>query len=120
MTRGFGNAMAQAGDGQVRSENRKLMQVISIRVDDATKAALTREARRKGYANAGAMLRARFAEDHHRHSIDPRERLILSGHLGWIGGRIVTLSSHLPTEHQHACREISKMIVTLQNKIRGD
>lgn len=94
------------------------MQVISFRIDDATKAKLTQEAQRKGYANAGAMMRARFAEEVHR--IDPHERLILCGHLGRIGGRISALSMHVPPEQRQACHEISRLIVELQHKIRGD
>lgn len=96
------------------------MQVISFRVDSVAKERLTQDAQRKGYPNAGAMLRAQFAAGHHQHGIDPRERLILSGHLGRIGGRIAALSNHMPTEHRPAYNEIAKMIVTLQQKIRGD
>ena len=81
--------MAKSGDGEGRSESRRLTAMISLRLDPAEKKRFEDAARRGGFPGL-----SNWALDRLRNAEGMRARLIMLGKLGRLGAEIHALAQH--------------------------
>jgi hypothetical protein len=110
--------MAKVGDGNPRSERRRLTATLSLRLGDAEKRRFEAAAKRGGHPSLAA-----WALDRMRQAGDAglRDRRVLCGKLGMLGARLEDLArtsaTRSPDALQHDLRVLGKAIVTMQNQI---
>ena len=111
--------MARAGDGDARSNMRRLTETVSLRMDAETKARLALAAKAAGHRSLSAWAMERMLDNHG--DLGRRSRAVASGRLGQIGARVMRLLEGCPATDDALLRaelaRISAAIVALQRDL---